>query len=125
MPYPSAYVTLPTQALPYTGAQRPRVAVTAVHNSTPKGALGGFYPPNLVLPTDTQLTVDIEAQYVPEGTVVNVILNTQGHGRTVVLTTPLAGTPELLTATAIIQIPNGTRLGSLQAYIPSLTIPKD
>lgn len=121
---PAAYVTLPTAALPYVAGKRPRVAITSVGSKTPVGAAGGFYPPNLVLPTETQLTVDIEAEHVPAGTVVNIILNTQGKGRTVVLSSPLAGTPDKLTATATILVPKDTRLGSVQAYIPSLTIPK-
>lgn len=122
---PAAYVALPTKALPYVSGKRPRLVITKVDDRTPLGQLGGFYPPNLVLPVDTELTVELEAQYIPAGTKANVILNTQGKGRTVVESTAFAGAPDKLTATAIVAIPAGTKLGGIQAYIPSMTLPKE
>ena len=39
--------------------------------------------------------------------------------------TAFAGAPDKLTATAIVAIPAGTKLGGIQAYIPSMTLPKE
>lgn len=74
---------------------------------TPKGSL--YSPPDLVLPAalPNPVSIAIEAANVPADSVVQIAVAPAIGTRTTFQSTPLTGPPELLTATASINLPSG------------------
>ena len=114
---------LPTNAVPYPTDQRPRLTITRIDGATPMGTPGSFAPPNLALPVDADVVVEIEANHVQLTSQVMVIVNRMGapNDREVVAASALTGTFETSTTTASVNIPAGTRIGTIQAYVASTT----
>lgn len=125
---PTPEFGLPGKALPYpTPALVPTVTIVSAHQQDldPEAPydMHPLVSPDLVLPQGSLVSVTVEATNVPPGTTVNLILTTVGKGRAVYESPPLAGTQELSTVTMDIPIPAGTRIGTLQAYIPEVPVP--
>lgn len=124
---PAPTLGLPAPAVPYPFEQRPtlRIAVVAGQDA-PAGDTTGYHPladPSIVVTDGTTIAVTLETEYVPLGTVVKVVAATLGYGTLTVDSTPVAGTFEAGTATADIDIPAGTRVGTVHAFIPQLPKP--
>ncbi|MCA9513556.1 MAG: hypothetical protein KC635_01285 [Myxococcales bacterium] len=123
---PGLFYTLPQAAVPYPPAERPRLTIKRANGKVPfYGAYFGhaLQSPGVSLPADVTFTVELEARYVPTGYVAQVMMNAVGQERTVVMSTPLAGTFELSTATAEVTIPAGAKLGVLEAWLPNVPLP--
>ena len=119
--YPAPQIAIPILAVPYSGSARPQLDIVTVDAKQPFGPIGGWYPPNLSLPYETELEVYIEARHVPVGSQVKLIVNSQGKGRQVLEAGVLEGTKELSSVTTTMVVPDGTKLGTMMAYVPSMT----
>jgi hypothetical protein len=89
----------------------PRLRVTSVAGIAPPASPAGSFlgVPDITLPLSqpNPVTVALEAQNVPVGTVVDVTLTPEAGPRTMAQSTPLSGTAALSTATASLTIPDG------------------
>ncbi len=122
---PGLQYAFPLKAVPYPLIERPQLAVIGVAGKTPYLAPNfghAHQVPGLSLPTGKDIAVTVEAAWVPLGTKVNVIVNTLGHGQLLATTDGLAGAIEKSTASATINIPTGTRMGTIEAWIPSVPL---
>lgn len=122
---PSSFNSLPLDAVPYAASQRPRLVISQVAGKTPFG--GSYFghqhqSPGVSVPSETTITVEVTANFVPVEQVVNVIVNTIGGGRQIYPSTPLAGTFEQSVATADVDIPANVAIGTIEAWVPNVPI---
>ena len=68
---------------------------------------GSFTTLDTTINTASPSTVNIEARYIPPGTVVKLHVFSENGLDQIIDSTPLAGTLELSTATATVTIPSG------------------
>lgn len=81
--------------------------------------------PMVTIPTGFDLSVDVEARYVPLDAAVYVGVNTVGRGRQIYTTTlQPGGSPEASVWRATINVPDGTRVGDVQAWVAQITVPE-
>lgn len=83
--------------------------------SVPSSPTGSFTAPDIAINDASPVTVDIEAQNIPLGTIVKLHLLFETVGTQIIDSTPLAGTLALSTATATVTIPSGFSLGFVRA----------
>lgn len=122
---PGAIISLPEKAFPYKVDERPRLEITKVGTKTPNlGTYSGHThtQPGVKVPAGQEITVEVKAKYVPLGTKVKIILNTQGNGRIEVESVPLAGDLADSVATAKLTIPAGMSIGAIEAWIPKIDV---
>ncbi len=81
----------------------------------PANPTGSFTVPDVTIDSGVPVAIEIEARYVPLGTVARVHLLTDTGPDLIVDSTPLAGTLELSTATATVAIPSGFSRGFVRA----------
>lgn len=129
-PLASLYFSKPQPAVP-GGLLQPTLTVTRV-----TGATGGPQTPpdpdlrvhvhtpspGVYLDDGQEVTVEITATNVPVGTTAKVRLRTLRYGTVVITSTPLVGTNEASTATATLALPAGTRLTTIDAWIPDVPV---
>ena len=123
---PSAVLALPLKSLPFPGAERPQLRIAEVAGKVPLTgtAMGhAMQNPGVSLPTETTVTINVEARFVEPGTAVMVAVNTLGKSRQTYQTSPLDGEFALSTATVDVSIPAGHDLGLIEAWIPALPVP--
>ena len=97
-------------------ANSPTVNVTAIGGAmVPANPLGGFNPADLVINEGGSVTIDVVAENIPVGTVVDLSIWTESTGNMVLQTTPLAGNLANSTATATATFPHGFSRISIQA----------
>ncbi len=102
--------------LVFPPATAPRVRVTSVDGvALPANPLGGFAPADILIDASGSVTIAIEANYVPLGTVVELTFVSEGNQSIEVTSTPLAGSLALSTATATATIPHGFAIFNVQA----------
>ena len=122
---PGAIISLPEKGFPYAVDERPRLEITQVGVKTPNIADYSDHThtqPGVKVPTGQEITIEVSAQYVPLGTKVQLILNTQGQGRFTTETVGLAGTLAESTATGKLTIPAGMKVGAIEAWIPKIDV---
>jgi hypothetical protein len=97
------------QPNPVTLPSNPQLKIASVAGiNAPANPKGSFYQqPDIVVPTSTAnpVTVNLEANNLPVGTVLQVTLTKESGERTSVNSTPLAGTQATSTATASVTLP--------------------
>ncbi len=102
---------LPSNLTPPPTVRVVRVGGVEV-NPTPTGS---FQIPDVTINSSSNVTVDIEAQFVPLGTVVNLKVSSENFADRSATSTPLQGTLEASTATATITFPPGFSQGYVKA----------
>ena len=103
-------------ALFLTPTPPPSVRVVSVAGvSVPPDPTGSFTMPDVTIDRSTPVTVAIEGHNIPLGTIVELFLFSEDGAPQVVNSTPLAGTPELSTATASVLFPPGFTRGFVHA----------
>lgn len=131
VPVSSLFFGTPQPAVP-GGASQPTLKVSKITGETggdqlppaPDLTEHTLHPtPKIYLEAGKTITVEVTATHVPVGTTVKVRLNTLGYGAPVVNSTALAGTLDESTATATFTIPAGTRLTTVDAWIPDVPAP--
>jgi hypothetical protein len=86
----------------------PSVRVLSVGGiAVPSTPNGSFTPPDIVLNQSAAVTVVIEAENVPPGSIVKVYLFSESAADQYINSTPLAGTLQKSTATASVKFPPG------------------
>ncbi len=125
---PAPSYGVPSRPVPWDAGARPSVEIVEISGQVPSAAAYDAHPlrePELVLPQGQEVSVLLEARNVPEGTVAKVLLNPLGSppARVEVESPPMTCQTGLCTATVSVEIPAGTRLGTVQAWIPSLAVP--
>jgi len=84
------------------------VKVTTVGGvAVPPNPSGGFFPADLAISEAGLTTVELEAQGIPPGTVVQLVMWSETGSRITVDSDPLVGTLESSTASADVSIPSG------------------
>jgi len=76
---------------------------------------GSFEMPDVTISQGAAVPVDIEAKFVPVGTIVKVHIFSEDGADQVINSTPLQGTLEQSTATASIVFPSGFSRGFARA----------
>ena len=122
---PGAITAIPEKGFPYPIDQRPRLKVTKV--GTKSATLDKAYShvhrqPGVKVPQGVEITIEVEASYVPLGTKVKLKLNTQGNGEVIAETVGLVGTIDKSTASAKLTIPAGMKVGVVEAWIPKVDV---
>jgi len=75
--------------------------------------------PDVTLDNVSAVTIEIEAQNIPVGTVVELTITPETGAQLLVDSTPLAGTPEFSTASAEVTLPHGFSRFFVQAnWVP-------
>ena len=125
---PAPSYGVPSRPVPWDASARPTIAVVEVSGQVPSATSYDAHPlsaPELVLPQGQEVSVLLEARNVPDGTVAKVLLNPLGNppAPVEVEAPPLSCQAGVCTTTVKVQIPAGTRLGTVQAWIPSLPVP--
>lgn len=100
--------------LPSTAAPSVR-AVRIAGIPVPTTLSGSFEVPDVVINQGGAATVEIEAKFVPLGTVVKVHVFSENEGDQIVDSTPLQGTLAQATATASVVFPSGFSRGFVRA----------
>jgi hypothetical protein len=118
----------PSRPVPWDPSARPTIEIVEISGQIPSAVGSDSRPllaPELLLPQGQQVAVKLEARNVPEGTIAKVVLSPLGAPPTPieVEAPPMSCQGAVCTATVQIEIPAGTRLGTVQAWIPSLAVP--
>lgn len=99
---------------PITLPNAPQLRLTSVAGiAAPASSTGSFSrSPDVVIPATTPNPADIALQAVniPVGTVVQVVIQPEAQARTIIQSTPLAGSTTASTATASATLPDGLTL---------------
>lgn len=99
-------VATPSAILPPANAPRVRISSVA-GQAAPANPLGSYAPADVVINESGPATIEVEASYVPLGTVVHLTLRSEEGDLLEVDTSPLSGTLEASTASASVTIPAG------------------
>lgn len=114
---PPPTVTTPIQVhLPFTPAATVQVLSVTDGSGThpvPANPSGSFTMPDVTINDSDAVTFNIEARYVPPGTIVKLHLISEDGPDQLVDSTPLAGPTELSIATATVTLPSGFSRGYL------------
>lgn len=114
---PWASIGLPGPIFPESTA--PRLRATLVHGkSVPLDPLAGMMSEELLFNSTQPVTIQIEANNVPPGQVVEVKIVSETSNAAIVLSTPLSGSVALSTATATHDFPKGRSEIQLRVVIP-------
>jgi len=106
----------PVLVLPPDTQNFPAVRLVSVGGvPVPANSQATFSPADLNIDANTPVTVNIAAENVPTGTVVNLVMWSELQGRFNISPTPLAGTLASSTATAEVTIPSGFSHFSVEA----------
>jgi len=110
------YLATPfTLFVPASTAQ-PSIMVTSIGGvAVPPNSTGSFTVPDVVLNSSAPLTVNIQATNIPTGTTVNVYFANESFALQTVVSSPLAGTMALSTATATVTLHPGYSEGYVVA----------
>ena len=92
--------------------------VSIAGKPAPANPSGSFEAPDVVINSGSAVPVEIEAHYIPVGTVVKLHLLSLDAADQVVETSPLLGTLESSTATATVTFPPGFTRGYARAVWP-------
>lgn len=114
----SIYFASPFAVFPNPASPVPSVRVVSVAGApVPPTPTGRVAMPDVTINQPAAVTLQIEAQNIPPGTVVKLHLLSEADNGTgkIVDSTPLAGTLELSTATASVVIPPGFSQGFVRA----------
>jgi len=116
----SSYSTIkyasPGKMFPLSSISSPSVRVVTINGiAVPQNPTGFFDPPDLVDDITGAVTLEIEAINVPIGTVVHLTMGSENGGTVNFDSTPLAGTLENSTATALVTVPYGYSRFTLRA----------
>ena len=94
----------------------PSIIVTAVNGSpVTQPPTGGPLPPDVSINSTAPVTVNIQASFIPVGTVLTLFISSDNNTGQAVQTTALQGTFELSTATATVTFPSGFSLNYVKA----------
>ena len=111
---PGAVYSSPNAVLPPAGG--PRVRVVSVDGVALPPNPGGSYPlADVVVDESGPVTFAIEAENIPLGTLVQLMMFSEAHVTAVIDSTPLAGTLASSTATATATLPSGVSRFTVQA----------
>lgn len=105
-----------TPGLVFPPSTSPRVRVTAVDGvSVPANPTGATTVADLTIDAGGPITISLEANNIPLGTTIDLIMVSETRERMALTSTPLAGTFGASTATATATIPHGFSIFSIQA----------
>lgn len=109
-----------TPGIVFLPASAPSVRVVRVAGvDVPENPTGSFTMPDVAVDNVAAVVVEIEAQNVPVGTVVQLSIFSETGPRQMVESTPLEGTEALSNATAVVTLPHGFSRFSVQAnWVP-------
>jgi len=94
----------------------PSILVTAVNGTAvTQPPTGGPVPPDVSINSTAPVTVNIQASFIPVGTVLTLFISSDNNTEQAVQTTPLQGTFESSTATATVTFPSGFSLNYVKA----------
>jgi hypothetical protein len=97
-----------TPGIIFPPANTPSIRVVRVAGiAVPENSTGSFFLPDVTLDNVAAVVVEIEARNVPLGTVVQLTLTPETGSQQMAVSTPLAGTLQLSTATATVTLPHG------------------
>jgi hypothetical protein len=97
-----------TPGLVFPPANAPSVRVVRIAGvDVPLNPTGSFIMPDVELDNASAVTLEIEARNIPPGTVVELTLTPETGQQQMAVSTPLAGTLQLSTATAVMTLPHG------------------
>ena len=126
---PTPYFGTPDKAVPYPDpATAPTLTIGSIHGQAPTATSYDVHPmlaPEVVVPQGEIITIVVNATWVPTGSIPKVIVNTIGKGRITIDAPPLNGTLASSTTAVEITIPAGTRVGTVQAWLPQVPVPND